>query len=643
MRTALLSLLLIVLFGGCAKDPDQDGTNIKTLPVLRTSSASAITNTTAASGGVISTDGNSSIVARGVCWSLGHNPSINGSHSFDGIGTGTFSSTAVNLSPQTTYYLRAYATNGVGTAYGNEISFTTGNGTTALPTLTTNTISNISATGASSGGNISSDGGALITARGICWATSSGPVVTGQHTSDGTGVGNFTSTLSGLVLGTTYYVRAYATNSVGTAYGNEVSFVTSNIPVQPTVTTTAVSGITSSSASSGGDVTSDGGATVTARGVCWGTGANPDISGNHSTNGTGTGVFTSLVSGLVNNTTYHIRAYATNSVGTSYGTDLTFTTNNTTILVAGYEYEPGNVRAKLWQNGTESYLAAGGVNSTANGVYATGADVYAVGSKGDLSSREAFLSKNGTYNTLPGIAGCGYDAWKVFASGPDVYVAGRVKHGCTPAHAVAAVWKNGVLTQLSDGTNDAEALSVFVSGSDVYVAGHEEEPNGAFEFAEIWKNGVATPLTGTSGFASANAIFVSGTDVFVAGTEQAANGNGVAKIWKNGVAVALTDGSHDAAANAVFVVGSDVYVVGSEANTSWMVAKIWKNGVATPLSNGTSDADAMAIFVSGTDVYVAGQEANGAGVKVAKIWKNGVATALSSGVNDAYGTSVFIK
>jgi len=103
-------------------------------------------------------------------------------------------------------------------------------------------------------------------------------------------------------------------------------FITST--TTPTVTTMAVSSVTSNSASSGGDVTSEGGASVTARGVCWSTSANPTTSGSKTTDSTGTGSFTSSITGLTPVTTYHVRAYATNSAGTSYGSDQTFTTTS---------------------------------------------------------------------------------------------------------------------------------------------------------------------------------------------------------------------------------------------------------------------------------------------------------------------------
>ena len=104
-----------------------------------------------------------------------------------------------------------------------------GGSTATLPTVTTNVVSGISTTSATCGGNVTSDGEASVTTRGVCWSTSQNPTVSNSHTTDGSGLGNFSSSITGLTANTTYYVRAYATNSVGTAYGAEVSFTTSSI------------------------------------------------------------------------------------------------------------------------------------------------------------------------------------------------------------------------------------------------------------------------------------------------------------------------------------------------------------------------------------------------------------------------------
>jgi len=96
-----------------------------------------------------------------------------------------------------------------------------------VPVVTTASVTSITQTTATGGGTVSSDGGSPVTARGVCWGTATDPTISDAHTSDGTDTGSFVSDITGLALGTQYYVRAYATNSKGTAYGNERTFTTS--------------------------------------------------------------------------------------------------------------------------------------------------------------------------------------------------------------------------------------------------------------------------------------------------------------------------------------------------------------------------------------------------------------------------------
>jgi len=303
-------------------------------PTLTTTAVSNITINSATSGGNITSDGGKPVTARGVVWSANPNPSLasNQGLTINGTGTGAYVSNLTGLIENTTYYVRAYATNSNGTSYGNELNFTTLS--TSLPSLTTTAITNITINSATSGGNITSDGGKPVTARGVVWNTSPNPTISNNdgQTSNGTGTGSFVSNLTGLDENTMYYVRAYATNSNGTAYGNERSFTTASTSL-PTLTTAAVTNITTNSATSGGNITSDGGQPVTARGVVWNTTPNPTLGSNQgfTTNGTGTGAFVSNLTGLSQNTTYFVRAYATNSNGTAYGNELEFTTAGTTL------------------------------------------------------------------------------------------------------------------------------------------------------------------------------------------------------------------------------------------------------------------------------------------------------------------------
>jgi len=204
-----------------------------------------------------------------------------------------------------------------------------------IPTILTIQGTEITSISAKSGGNITSDGGASITNRGVVWSTSTNPTITlTTKTSDGTGSCTFVSNLTNLSANTTYYIRAYATNSAGTGYGNEFSFRTSTANI-PTILFIQGTEITSISAKSGGNITSDGGASITNRGVVWSTSPNPTITLTTKTSdGTGSGTFVSNLTNLSPNTTYNLRAYATNSAGTGYGNEITFkTTANITMNI----------------------------------------------------------------------------------------------------------------------------------------------------------------------------------------------------------------------------------------------------------------------------------------------------------------------
>jgi hypothetical protein len=195
-------------------------TLVFSLPILSTTTVSNIIETTASAGGIISSDGSAFITKRGVCWNTTPNPTTANDKTIDGNSTGEFTSAITGLTGKTVYYLRAYATNAAGTAYGNEVSFTTM--PMALPKVSTATVSNIISGTATCGGAI--DIGNSVSERGICWSTQHLPTITNSKTSNGTGTGTFTGSLSALASKTVYYVRAYATNAVGTAYGNEISF-----------------------------------------------------------------------------------------------------------------------------------------------------------------------------------------------------------------------------------------------------------------------------------------------------------------------------------------------------------------------------------------------------------------------------------
>jgi hypothetical protein len=296
-----------------------------------TNPASNITATSATLGGQISAEGNASVDQRGIEWGLAERAD---NRVPLGAGTGGFSHVLTNLSPNTTYYFRVYASNQQGTTVGEWRSFrTTAAPAAVAPSVTTANPSSVGSTSAVLGGNVTAGGSSAVTRRGVVIGSSPNPQLnqTGVRTVEmGTGTGAFSSTVSNLTASTQYYVRAFATNNAGTSYGSNITFTTpAPAAVAPSVTTANPSSVGSTSAVLGGNVTADGGAAVTARGVVVGTSPNPQVgqAGVSVVNvGTGTGTFSTTVSGLTASTQYHVRAFATNSAGTRYGSNVAFTT-----------------------------------------------------------------------------------------------------------------------------------------------------------------------------------------------------------------------------------------------------------------------------------------------------------------------------
>lgn len=237
-----------------------------------------------------------------------------------------------NLDVESTYYYYYECDNGVDVIKTDVKSILPDSYN--LPTVITAEVSNVTSTTATTGGNVTKIGGSNVTARGVCWGTTTNPTLNDSCTIDGTGAGEFTSRLTGLTPNTTYYVRAYATNTKGTAYGTQKTFTTSNVSV-PVVTTNEVTSITKNSAICGGTVSADGGVTVIARGVCWSAIPHPTANDSHTTNGNGTGSFISNITGLTPSTLYYVRAYAKSSNMTYYGEEKSFTTEEPYIVPTG--------------------------------------------------------------------------------------------------------------------------------------------------------------------------------------------------------------------------------------------------------------------------------------------------------------------
>jgi uncharacterized protein (TIGR02145 family) len=217
----------------------------------------------------------------------------------------------------------------------------------SLPGVTTGTVTRILQASAYSGGQVISDGGAQVSARGVCWGTSEDPTTSDKKSSDSTGFGLFTSHITGLTANTLYYVRAYATNSEGTAYGTNVTFTTLP-PAMPTLTTSGLKSVTLTTAQGSGDISNDGGLPVTDRGICWNTTGTPTIADNYTSAGSGSGVFSATMTELTVNTTYYVRTYATNSLGTGYGYEVVFTQLEPITDSDGNAYSVITIGTQVW-------------------------------------------------------------------------------------------------------------------------------------------------------------------------------------------------------------------------------------------------------------------------------------------------------
>ena len=344
-----------------------------TAPILSpTTTPSSITQTSAYSGGSITSDGGFSIIACGVCWSTNTSPTIanNKTNNYNYYNYNNyFSSSITGLSQGTTYYVRAYATNSIGTSYGNQVSFATNPATLPVVSSTT-TASSITQNTALSGGTISNDGGGTVTNRGVCWSSStSTPTIANTKTTDGIGIGTYSSSLTGLTASTTYYYRAYATNSAGTSYGTTRNFLTNSISTPTISSTSSATSITQTTAVSGGTISIDGGSAVTARGICWSSSTSSPTTSliTKTVDGSGIGTFTSTLSDLTASTTYYVRAYATNSIGTDYGSYKSFTTSALTTPTLSATTTVTNITTNSAISGG-NITSDGGVTVTARGV-----------------------------------------------------------------------------------------------------------------------------------------------------------------------------------------------------------------------------------------------------------------------------------
>ena len=298
-------------------------------PVVTTNLVTNVTKTSAIVSANVTSSGTKAIVERGVCWSTTPKP-ILVDHSVRVSGDlGTFNVELDNLPAGRTIYVRAYATSRSGTAYGEIMSFNTEPATT--PVVATIEAINITAETALLGGVVSDKGGAIIGELGICWSLSAQPTIDNNKVA-GTfkNESEFAVLVNQLSPNTQYFYRAYALNEAGVGYGEIKSFTTGSISL-PEVSTGQVNDILSYKATATGTILSTGNAPISF-GVCWNISGTPTIEDNHTILESDDSLFYNTIGNLMGATKYYIRAYVTNSLGTSYGEEISFVTLPTTVL-----------------------------------------------------------------------------------------------------------------------------------------------------------------------------------------------------------------------------------------------------------------------------------------------------------------------
>ena len=294
-------------------------------PSVTTSPGTATNTTTATIGGNVTADGGATVTNRGAVYKTTAGVTIADNKTQSGTGTGTFTVDLASLSVNQQYYYRAYAQNTEGTTLGSELQFWTWANTPSAPTVNNPTTTSLDI-------NVNPNGNPATTVFSIQATNSSlyvqtnGTLGATEHWRTDADWG--TTTVTGLSPSQQYGFRVRARNGEGTltAWSTVANGTTSAGAAPPSVTTSAGTATNTTTATIGGNVTADGGASVTNRGVVYKTTASVTISDNKTQSGSGTGTFTANLTSLSVNQQYYFRAYAQNSAGTTLGSELQFWT-----------------------------------------------------------------------------------------------------------------------------------------------------------------------------------------------------------------------------------------------------------------------------------------------------------------------------
>jgi len=377
-------------------------------PTVTTSAGTATNTTTATVGGNVTDDGGATVTNRGVVYNTSSGVTISDNKTQSGSGTGSFTTNLSSLSVNTRYYFKAYAQNSVGTTLGSELEFWTWANVPSAPTVNNPTTSSLDVN-VNPNSNPSTTLFSIQATNSSLFVQTNGTLGATEHWRTDSEWG--TIAVTGLSPSQQYgfQVRARNGHDTVTAFSSVGNGTTSAGATVPTVTTTVANPTNETSATSGGNVTADGGATVTNRGVVWATAAAPTVPGNQSTNGTGTGSYSATLTNLISGATYYYRAFAQNSAGTGYGTEYNLTTPCFNGVVTGLAVSVTNQLdfTAVWSNfaGATGYqIDVSTTSSFAGGSANYGHEAFTNVDGGTVSS---YLTRQWTNN---GVAWTGYQA-----------------------------------------------------------------------------------------------------------------------------------------------------------------------------------------------------------------------------------------
>ncbi|MBE3116488.1 hypothetical protein IMZ68_04720, partial [Candidatus Bathyarchaeota archaeon] len=321
---------------------------IGSVPTVTTQAATSIGSSSFTGNGTLVAIGSADVTERGICYVAGTtgDPTVGDTtipETSSAFAVGVFSFSATELTAETGYRARAYATNSVGVGYGDTVQVTTLEAAEeTVPSVTTQVTTNVGSNSFTANGTLVSTGGADVTERGICYVagTSGDPTVANSIVSESSSafaVEAFSFNSGVLVAATGYRVRPYAINSIGVGYGTTVQVTTLAAEFVPTVTTQISTNIASNSFTANGTLVDTGGLDVTTRGVACmvGTSGDPTIVNSiisETSSSFSAETFSFSIVGLNAETGYRVRIYAVNSAGVGYGETTQVTTLASTIL-----------------------------------------------------------------------------------------------------------------------------------------------------------------------------------------------------------------------------------------------------------------------------------------------------------------------